>query len=283
MEDSNGISPEDRVLKVPPTGLRRGNGSWLQGHAQSPFHRLTDDLHARDMPVDEFAADSETPSDEDYDESVKPTLASSKNPVRTHQPRRRQAAAATASSHSQLQLDPGSRTHKSASSTGSNAHIFTDDDKGIQDLLHKTSQLAKDPRAVRKPAKFSGLVFTHRLTAFDPHNAAAANSPFAGFYTLFWLSVALFVFKISAKNWHQYGNPLGSNEIMKTMFSRDGKFSASSEALLTPLLIDNGAKLLSCFYPMASCALSLVSAGSFSFSCFVVTLNGIVLDGLFKM
>ncbi|PKS07453.1 hypothetical protein jhhlp_006057 [Lomentospora prolificans] len=69
--------------------------------------------------------------------------------------------------------------------------------------------------------KFRDLVFTRNFSAFDPQNEAAANSPFYGFYTLFWLAVSLFILKTAAKNWRMYGNPLGTNEIMRSMFSRD--------------------------------------------------------------
>lgn len=82
------------------------------------------------------------------------------------------------------------------------------------------------------------LVFTRQFSAFDPQNVAAANSPFHGFYVLFWLAVALFVFKICADNWRQHGTPLGSSDIMKTMFRRDGELSPGlcllCFALLTP-------------------------------------------------
>ncbi|PHH72839.1 hypothetical protein CDD83_4861 [Cordyceps sp. RAO-2017] len=95
------------------------------------------------------------------------------------------------------------------------------DHRHIQDLLQRSSQRARDPQAHRSRHKFSELVFTRQLSTFDPHNEAAATSPFHGFYTLFWLAVALCVFKISADNWRQHGTPLGSNDIMKTMFRRD--------------------------------------------------------------
>ena len=79
-------------------------------------------------------------------------------------------------------------------------------------------------------------MFTHQFSAFDRQNSDAANSPFHGFFTLFWLGVGLFVAKISAENWRMYGSPLGSNEIMKTMFSRDGRKDALPDNLLLPCL-----------------------------------------------
>ncbi|KAF4592190.1 sterol O-acyltransferase [Ophiocordyceps camponoti-floridani] len=137
-------------------------------------------------PLRPSPPDSDTPSEEDYDDNVRPALSSAvrRRPV----PKR-----------------PG--------------RILDDDDNGIQDLLRRSSERAKDPKRSRR--KFVELVFTHRFSAFDPYNAAAANSPFHGFYNLFWLTVAFFLFKISTDNWHQYGTPLGPTDILKTMFRRD--------------------------------------------------------------
>ena len=72
-----------------------------------------------------------------------------------------------------------------------------------------------------KRGKFSDLVFTRKFSAFDRQNEDAANSPFHGFFTLFWTCVLLFMLKIGADNWKIHGNPLGTNEIMRTMFRRD--------------------------------------------------------------
>ncbi|KAI1475276.1 MBOAT, membrane-bound O-acyltransferase family-domain-containing protein [Daldinia eschscholtzii] len=65
------------------------------------------------------------------------------------------------------------------------------------------------------------MVFTRQFSAFDRQNQAAANSPFHGFYVLFWISVFFLIVKMAAENWRKTGNPLGTNEIMKAMFRRD--------------------------------------------------------------
>ncbi|OTB09076.1 hypothetical protein M426DRAFT_70909 [Hypoxylon sp. CI-4A] len=65
------------------------------------------------------------------------------------------------------------------------------------------------------------MVFTRQFSAFDRQNQIAANSPFHGFYVLFWIAVAICIIKMAAENWRKTGNPLGTNEIMKTMFRRD--------------------------------------------------------------
>jgi sterol O-acyltransferase len=104
-------------------------------------------------------------------------------------------------------------------------HVVPDDDTTVQEFLEKSSHHAGQQQVSAFPP--SGVfrdyyVFTHQFSAFDRKNTAATNNPFRGFYTLFWMGVALFVFKISSENWRTYGNPLGTNEIMKTMFHRDG-------------------------------------------------------------
>lgn len=107
---------------------------------------------------------------------------------------------------------------------GSVVRIYAEDDKTLRELLERRSESARNPdKAGKQRRKFRDHLFTHQFSAFDPHNAAAANSPFHGFYTLFWLAVALFMLKISVNNWIMYGTPFGSNEIMKIMFHRDGE------------------------------------------------------------
>lgn len=69
------------------------------------------------------------------------------------------------------------------------------------------------------------MVFTRQFSAFDRQNQDAANSPFQGFYVLFWISVFFLIVKMAADNWRKTGNPLGTNEIMKTMFKRDGELA----------------------------------------------------------
>ncbi|KAK0701505.1 MBOAT, membrane-bound O-acyltransferase family-domain-containing protein [Apiosordaria backusii] len=71
----------------------------------------------------------------------------------------------------------------------------------------------------RHHKQFTTPIFTPSLTTFDKNNPLATSSPFHGFYTLFWMSVFLFVVKIGADNWRQYGNVLGTHEIMTTMFA----------------------------------------------------------------
>ncbi|KAL3953064.1 hypothetical protein ACCO45_013007 [Purpureocillium lilacinum] len=153
---------EDRPLMAPLTGSANGHGN---GHAATASdrqpHSLAEALHEAGVHLNgSSTAGSETPSEEDYDENIRPSYASGVSAAAASRPqtrRRKQDATKT-------ELPPAKK--------GRLANIIRDD-------------------------------------------------PFHGFYTLFWLSVGLFVFKISANNWRQYGTPLGSQEILRTMFSRD--------------------------------------------------------------
>lgn len=91
-------------------------------------------------------------------------------------------------------------------------------DRELQEVLRKGLQKAclDQERPPRRP-KFTDLVFTRQFSAFDRQNETSANSPFHGFFTLFWMGVALFVAKIGAENWRATGSILGTNEIMKGM------------------------------------------------------------------
>lgn len=100
-------------------------------------------------------------------------------------------------------------------------YTLTADDDALREILKTGIEREKNPTAARKKRKFSDLVFTRRFTTFDRQNAASADSPFHGFFTLFWLGTAIYMMQLLAKNYQKNGNPLGSNEIMGLMFDRD--------------------------------------------------------------
>ncbi|KAK3316737.1 MBOAT family protein [Apodospora peruviana] len=113
----------------------------------------------------------------------------------------------------------GRRHHHKA---GGGYIISTADDgdlPAIRDLVIRSAKTGGQ-MAKRRP-KFADLVFSRTFSAFDRQNTAAANSPFHGFFTLFWMAVFFFILKIAADNWKKTGSPLGTNEIMKSMFRRD--------------------------------------------------------------
>jgi sterol O-acyltransferase len=69
--------------------------------------------------------------------------------------------------------------------------------------------------------RFQDLVFTRQFTTFDRQNPQASQSPFHGFFTLFWLAMALLLVKIAAQNWKNTGSVFGRAEILHLMVDRD--------------------------------------------------------------
>jgi sterol O-acyltransferase len=92
----------------------------------------------------------------------------------------------------------------------------------------------------REAAKLNGksrsrirdLVFTRQFTTFDRQNPRGAQSPFHGFFTLFWLSMALLLLKIGAQNWKNQGSVFGKAEILHLMVDRDLFVMLSSDAMM---------------------------------------------------
>jgi len=102
-------------------------------------------------------------------------------------------------------------------------YILTADDPEIREILSRG--IAREEAAARDAARsrtrIRDLVFTRQFTTFDRQNPASSQSPFHGFFTLFWLAMVLMFVKVSAGNWRTYGSILGRNEIMEMMFQRD--------------------------------------------------------------
>lgn len=63
-------------------------------------------------------------------------------------------------------------------------------------------------------------------------NADTAESPFHGFFNLFWLGTAIYCVQLLAYNYQKHGNPLGSNEIIGLMFRRDVMVLGLSDGVL---------------------------------------------------
>ncbi|OAQ65827.1 acyl-CoA/sterol acyltransferase [Pochonia chlamydosporia 170] len=211
-------TPEERPLSAPPPAdVDAVNG---QPPDQRPRHAqprsLGEALREAGISLESSATGSETPSEEDYDENVRPAYdikGKDEQELRKRKPGRR------VSKKELLSAQVDSTIVRDGSG---GIRIYPENDLALQKFLQRTSESVKYPdKAIKQKRKFRDHLFTHQFSAFDSHNSVAANSPFHGFYTLFWLAVALFVLKISVTNWRVYGTPLGSNEIMKTMFHRD--------------------------------------------------------------
>ncbi|CAG8983201.1 hypothetical protein HYALB_00004028 [Hymenoscyphus albidus] len=92
--------------------------------------------------------------------------------------------------------------------------------EGIKDVKTSLHQ-DKDKLPAKRKGIFSDIVFTRSFSTLDGRNPATAESPFRGFFNLFWLSVAFFMLQLFIENWQNYGSVLGGNEIMKIAFRRD--------------------------------------------------------------
>jgi len=100
-------------------------------------------------------------------------------------------------------------------------YLLSADDPEIREILRRGLQRESEGQEKKQRSRFSELVFTRQFTAFDRNNPASAASPFHGFFTLFWLSIALMLMKLAASNWKAYGSIFGPNEILTMMFHRD--------------------------------------------------------------
>ncbi|KAK3080049.1 hypothetical protein LTS18_003254 [Coniosporium uncinatum] len=103
-------------------------------------------------------------------------------------------------------------------------YVLTADDPELRELLRhgiEKEAAALDASDRKKRLRVRDLVFTRQFTTFDRQNPAAAESPFHGFFTLFWLCMAGMLIKIAAQNWRTYGSPLGNAELINMMFRRD--------------------------------------------------------------
>ncbi|KAK2625274.1 hypothetical protein QTJ16_005643 [Diplocarpon rosae] len=99
-------------------------------------------------------------------------------------------------------------------------YILTADEQALREILKSGIERETNPDKKRRK-KFSDLVFTRQFTAFDRQNTTSADSPFHGFFVLFWLGTAFYCIRLAAENWVKYGNILGTNEIAGLMFHRD--------------------------------------------------------------
>jgi sterol O-acyltransferase len=99
-------------------------------------------------------------------------------------------------------------------------YLLSADDPDILEILRRGAQRELEGGKKRR-SRFSDLVFTRQFTAFDRQNPLAYDSPFHGFFTLFWMGTFLMLLKVAASNWKQYGSIFGRNEIVEMMISRD--------------------------------------------------------------
>jgi len=114
-------------------------------------------------------------------------------------------------------------------------YVLTADDPEIRDILRQG--IAREEAAAadansRPRTRIRDLVFTRQFTTFDRQNPLSSESPFHGFFVLFWLSMAGMFLKVAASNWRNYGSILGNNEILSIMFSKDVVVLGASDVVM---------------------------------------------------
>jgi sterol O-acyltransferase len=100
-------------------------------------------------------------------------------------------------------------------------YTLTADDPDIREILrHRIEQDASDGKDKRR-SRFTDLVFTRQFTTFDRQNPLSSQSPFHGFFTLFWLAMGLLLFRVAMQNLKTQGSIFGASEILHMMYDRD--------------------------------------------------------------
>lgn len=101
-------------------------------------------------------------------------------------------------------------------------YLLTADDPEIRAILTRGFDKRRGlPSTKSSGTKLKEMVFTRRFTTFDRQNPSHADSPFLGFYVLFWIAMALLLVQVAAQNYRLYSNPLGEMHLLRLMFSRE--------------------------------------------------------------
>ncbi|KAJ5988296.1 Sterol O-acyltransferase ACAT/DAG/ARE [Penicillium waksmanii] len=100
--------------------------------------------------------------------------------------------------------------------------LKAEDAELLQDILRQNLlHLEGSGISGRHLHRFRDLEFTRQLSTFDRQNPSLSSSQFRGFFTLFWLGVALLLVKVAANNWRDHGTIWAQNEIVRLMFHKD--------------------------------------------------------------
>lgn len=98
--------------------------------------------------------------------------------------------------------------------------LQAEDAQLLQELLRQNLHERSGAPESRR-FRFRDLRFTRQLSTFDRQNPNFSSTEFHGFFTLFWLGVALLLVKVAANNWRVHGSIWGKNEIVRLMFHKD--------------------------------------------------------------
>jgi len=111
--------------------------------------------------------------------------------------------------------------------------MLTGNDTDIREILRRGLERQKaEFLPPTKRVAIKDLVFTRRFTTFDRQNPSSSESPFHGFFTLFWMGMALMLLKVAADNWRIHGSVFGPSEVVKMMFGRDVIILALTDGLM---------------------------------------------------
>lgn len=129
-------------------------------------------------------------------------------------------------------------------------YILFADDPEIKDILRRGIERERTQAVSNNSrVRLRDLVFTRRFTTFDRQNPSASESPFFGFFTLFWIAMVLLFAQVAMHNFRDYGSILGTNQVIKQMFNHevwllgitDGVMcAATAEGLLFQKLVHRG-------------------------------------------
>ncbi|KAB8345837.1 hypothetical protein FH972_022892 [Carpinus fangiana] len=132
-------------------------------------------------------------------------------------------------------VDGGSKSTTSAGPTGlrrksipvmlektdkKGRYILRADDTELREIIRDGIERQSGGSSAPKKG-LRDLVFTRRFTTFDGRNPSSSDSPFKGFFVLFWLCMGMMLLRVAAYNWRTFGSVLGRNEVMTMMFSKD--------------------------------------------------------------
>lgn len=185
----------------------------FQGLSDSPT------LDSRDTWTPDQASDA---SDIDDRSRLKPIARDSATDVRSNSTT---AIPSDGSSTGELDDEKGKRRKSIqvvVEDTGEKSkYTVTTDDPDFREVLRSGMRREAERRSEGKSkSKPRELVFTRQFTTFDRQNPMS-QSPFHGFFTLFWISMALLLARIAAGNYRATGSVFGNAEILHLMVDRD--------------------------------------------------------------